>query len=122
VKTKKPGKSLAQTRTAPSSRQIPAAVRRAVHARDKGQCTYLDPHGRRCTARERLEFHHHGTPFGRGGDHSVRNVRLMCRTHNALLAEQEYRAEKMARYRRRRVSDDRVSETTVLYGAAIPSD
>jgi hypothetical protein len=120
-KTKKPRKTLAQTKTAPSSRQIPAAVRRAVHARDKGQCTYVDPRGRRCTARERLEFHHHGTPFGRGGDHSVQNIRLMCRTHNALLAEQEYGEEKMARYRRRRVSDDRISETALVYRAGVSS-
>jgi hypothetical protein len=81
-RTKTPRKSLAETDTAPTSRRIPAAVRRAVYEHDQGRCTYVDARGRRCTARDRLEFHHHGTPFGRGGDHSLANVRLACRTHN----------------------------------------
>jgi hypothetical protein len=98
-KTKAPRKGLGETSTAPSSRHVPAAVRRAVHERDGGRCTYQDVRGRRCTARDNLEFHHHDQAFGRGGNHSVRNVRLMCRTHNQLLAEQEYGKEKMARYR-----------------------
>ena len=79
-KTKAPRKSLAETDTKPTSRRVPAAVRRAVHERDEGRCAYVDRLGRRCRAREKLEFHHHDTPFGQGGDHSVDNVRLMCRT------------------------------------------
>jgi hypothetical protein len=51
---KTPRKTLAETDTTPSSRHVPAAVRRAVHARDKGQCTSVDRHGRRCNARDRL--------------------------------------------------------------------
>jgi hypothetical protein len=99
-KTKTPRKTLAETDTTPSSRHVPAAVRRAVHARDRGQCTYVDANGRRCKTRDRLEFHHHDVPFGRAGSHSVTNIRLMCQTHNALLAEQDYGKEKMARHRR----------------------
>ena len=97
-KTQAPRKTLAEADPAPSSRHIPAPVRRAVHDRDEGRCTYQDGSGRRCTARDRLEFHHHRTSFGRGGDHSVENLRLMCRTHNRLLAEKEYGKGKMARY------------------------
>ena len=78
-KTKNPRKSLAETDTAPTSRYILAGGRRAVWERDGGRCTYLDAGGRRCNARDRLEFHHHGTPFGRGGDHSPKSVRMMCR-------------------------------------------
>jgi hypothetical protein len=37
-KTKAPRKSLGETDTAPSSRYIPAPVRRAVYERDQGQC------------------------------------------------------------------------------------
>jgi hypothetical protein len=80
AKVKKPRKSLAETDTTPKSRDIPAAVRRAVYQRDGGRCTYVDRLGRRCQAREKLEFHHDGTPFGKHGDHSPKNIRLMCTT------------------------------------------
>ena len=119
-KTKTPRKSLAETDTTPTSRHIPAAVRRTLWERDGGRCTYVDAHGRRCKARERLEFHHHGTPFGRGGDHSPENIQMACRTHNALMAELEYGKEKMARYRRR-ASVGSVSESVAVYAAVSSS-
>jgi hypothetical protein len=78
AKTKAPRKGLKDTKMAPSSRQIPSAVRRVVYERDEGRCTFVDALGRRCGARDRLEYHHQ-RPFGRGGDHSPRNIRLMCR-------------------------------------------
>jgi hypothetical protein len=109
AKTKSPRKSLAITDTTPSSRHIPAPVRRAVYERDKGRCTYVDVRGRRCRAGRRLEFHHR-LPFGRGGDHSARNVCLMCRVHNDLLAELDFGKEKMAAHRR---AADAVSEPRV---------
>jgi hypothetical protein len=86
-----------------------------VWERDGGRCTFVDARGRRCQARDRLEFHHHGTPYGRGGDHSTAAVRIMCRTHNQLQAELDYGKEKMARYR------DRVSEPVAAYVARSPS-
>jgi hypothetical protein len=107
ARTKAPRKSLPETNTAPSSRHVPAAVRRAVYERDGGRCTYKDRRGRRCQARDRLEFHHHDRPFGRGGEHNPANVRVMCKTHNLLLAERDYGREKMAQYRR---SVSRLSE------------
>ena len=113
AKTKKPRKSLAETDTTPRSRHIPAAVRRAVHDRDGGRCTYKDTHGRRCTRRHDLEFHHR-EPFGQGGDHSAQTLCLMCRTHNTLMAEQDYGKEVMARFRR---SSSRVSEPVAVYAA-----
>ena len=67
--------------------------------------------GRRCTSRDRLEFHHRD-PFGRGGDHSPENLRLVCRTHNAYFAERDYGEEVMERYRR---SGSRVSEPAATY-------
>jgi hypothetical protein len=85
----------------PSSRHVPAAVRRAVHDRDGGRCCYVDDHGRRCPERERLEYHHR-YPFGLGGDHGMGNVGLVCRAHNAYLAECDYGPEAMARPRRPR--------------------
>ncbi len=84
-----------------SSRHIPAAVQRAVRERDGDRCRYVDEQGRRCKERNRLEFHRRH-PFGLGGDHSVSNIRLMCRAHNAYLAECDYGRDAMARHRRPR--------------------
>ncbi len=98
ARTHTPRKALSETDTSPSSRHIPAAVRRAVHTRDGNRCRYVDEQGRRCTERDRLEYHHRH-PFALGGDHSLRNVRLICRAHNAYLAEHDYGREAMARRR-----------------------
>jgi 5-methylcytosine-specific restriction endonuclease McrA len=102
-RTKAPRKAQAETAarldTSPSSRHIPAAVRRAVRERDGDRCRYVDDQGRRCPERDRLEYHHRH-PFGLGGDHSVPNISLMCRAHNAYLAECDYGQKAMARHRR----------------------
>jgi hypothetical protein len=108
ARTKPPRKDLAKTRTetatnldaSPSSRHIPAPIRRAVYERDGGRCRYVDEQGRRCPEQNRLEFHHRH-PFGRGGDHSVANVGLICHAHNAYLAECDYGRKAMASHRRR---------------------
>jgi hypothetical protein len=113
-KTKAPRKSLEETDTSPSSRHIPAAVKRAVHERDRGQCAYIAPNGRRCTERTRLQFHHR-KPFGIGGDHSVENIQLTCRTHNGYFADRDYGKKLMDRYRKYGHSPGRVSEPTPIY-------
>ncbi len=97
--TKNPRKTVEDTDTSPRSRYIPAAVRRVVRRRDSGQCRFVDKNGRRCTERRGLEFHHHD-PFGRGGDHDPDKISLMCRSHNAYLAEREYGKEVMDQFRR----------------------
>ena len=99
ARTQAPRKTLSQSETSPTTRQIPAAVKRAVYERDGGRCRYEDEQGRRCTARQGLEFHHRH-PFGHGGDHSVANVSLACRSHNGYLAEVDYGREAIARHRR----------------------
>jgi 5-methylcytosine-specific restriction endonuclease McrA len=99
ARTSAPRQDLAGTDSTPKSRHIPAAVRRAVHERDGGRCTYRGTLGRRCPRRHDLEFHHR-TPFARGGDHSVEVLTLMCRTHNVLMAERDYGTDVMARFRR----------------------
>jgi 5-methylcytosine-specific restriction endonuclease McrA len=110
ARTRAPRKGAAETEetdetddacTVPSSRHIPAAIRRAVWERDGGRCRYVDEHDRRCKERDQLEFHHRH-PFGLGGVHSVSNIRLMCRAHNAYLAECDYGRETIARHRRPR--------------------
>jgi predicted restriction endonuclease len=106
AKTKSPRQGLSRTDT--PSRHIPAAVRRAVHERDQGRCRFVDEQGRRCTARDRLEFHHR-RPFGHGGDRGLENIQLLCKGHNLYVAEADYGKQTMARHRRR---PDRVSEAS----------
>jgi 5-methylcytosine-specific restriction endonuclease McrA len=102
-RTKAPRKHLSGSNTSPRTRQVPAAVKRAVYERDEGRCRYVDGQGKRCTARGELEFHHRH-PFALGGDHSPGNVALLCRLHNLLLAEIDYGRGTMARRRRSNVS------------------
>jgi hypothetical protein len=111
AKTKKPRKRLEQADTSPSSRYIPAPVKRAVRARDGDRCTFVDENGRRCTERRWLELDHKKA-YGRGGDHSIDNVRQICRAHNQYLAEREYGKEVIERFRKR---DGRVSEPPMVY-------
>jgi hypothetical protein len=97
ARTIAPRRRLPDTDTSPFSRHIPAAVKRAVCARDGDRCRYVDEQGRRCAERDRLEYHHR-RPFGFGGDHSLQNIRLMCAPHNQYLAEHDYGREAMARH------------------------
>jgi hypothetical protein len=99
AKTNAPRKGLSDSDTSPSSRHIPAAARRIVHERDGGRCRYVDEHGRRCTARGDLEFHHRH-PFGHGGDHSPDGISLLCKAHNSYLADIDYGRKPMAQHRR----------------------
>lgn len=62
------------------TRLIPAAVRRAVWARDKGRCAFAGPQGR-CRERGGLELHH-VRPFAAGGEATIANIELRCRAHN----------------------------------------
>jgi hypothetical protein len=87
--------------TSRRTRHIPATVRRAVYERDGGRCSYVDGQGRRCPARDRLEYHHRH-PFGHGGRHCVDGISLLCQAHNLHLAEVDYGREAMRRHRRPR--------------------
>lgn len=64
-----------------ASRHIPAAVRRAVWARDRGRCAFVGETGR-CGSRAFIELHH-VRPFAAGGEATVENIELRCRAHNA---------------------------------------
>jgi hypothetical protein len=72
--------------SSPRSRHIAAAVRRRVWARDGGQCAFVGTNGR-CTERGFVEFHH-VVPYAAGGETTVQNLELRCRSHNAYEAEQ----------------------------------
>jgi len=89
AQSKAPRTEVAEVETAPVTRHVPAAVRRAVSERDGRRCRYVDERGRRCSEERRLEFHHRH-PFGMGGDHSPANLSLLCPSHNRYLAERDY--------------------------------
>jgi hypothetical protein len=72
-----------------------------VHERDGNRCRYVDEQGRRCPERDRLEYHHRHT-YALGGGHTVQNIGLVCRAHNAHLADYDYGRESMAKHRRPR--------------------
>jgi hypothetical protein len=77
--TVRPRASRGQAR---ASRNIPAAVRRAVNLRDRGECAFVAADGRRCGETAFLEFHH-VDPHAKGGPPTVTNIELRCRAHNA---------------------------------------
>jgi 5-methylcytosine-specific restriction endonuclease McrA len=81
----------------PSKRgHITAAVRREVFARDGEQCTYVDAEGCRCPSRAFLELDH-VEPRALGGSHGPENLRVTCRAHNHLHAEDIFGREHVAR-------------------------
>ncbi len=81
------------TRCAPKAtartRHIPASVRRAVWERDGGRCTFVSDDGQRCEATRLIEFDH-VLPVAKGGRSTPDNLRLRCRGHNQLAAEQAF--------------------------------
>ncbi len=106
----------AKQRHTAGKRHVPAHVRRAVWERDRGRCTFVSDTGHRCEERRGLEYEH-VVPFARGGEATESGLRLRCRPHNQLLAEQVYGAGFMARKRkapRRRAAKTLPSRTNEL--------
>ena len=77
---------------------IPIELRRAVWARDGGCCAWIAGDGTRCGSRWQLELDHI-VPVALGGLSILANLRLLCRQHNLLHAEQVFGREFMARFR-----------------------
>lgn len=90
------------------SRQIPAAIRRAVARRDGERCSYVSPRGVRCGTQEFLEFHHIA-PWARTRVHSIGGIALRCRAHNQYAACRDFGEEHMARFRKKEGARDRSS-------------
>jgi 5-methylcytosine-specific restriction endonuclease McrA len=70
-------------------RRVTAAVKAAVWNRDGGCCAYAAPNGRRCEARDFLEYDHI-VPWALGGLSTLDNIRLLCRAHNQRLAKRRF--------------------------------
>ena len=71
------------------ARAIPAGVRRAVFERDGEQCTFVDEAGERCPQRGHLELDHLEAR-ALGGTNAPSNLRVRCRAHNRLAAEEVF--------------------------------
>lgn len=89
------------------SRYVPAEVRREVWRRDRGQCTYVSPDGKRCEERSGLEYDHIDAYGKDGSSKTAANIRLRCRAHNLLEAERVYGAAFMEAKLVRRREDER---------------
>jgi len=71
------------------SRYIPADVKHQVVKRDGGRCSYVAEDRTRCCETKNLEFDHVRC-FAHGGKNTVENLRLVCKGHNQLYAEQVF--------------------------------
>lgn len=60
---------------------IPAQIAHGVSLRDKGQCSYRSPGGKRCKEKRWLE-RDHVRPVSRGGLNTVENLQTLCRFHH----------------------------------------
>ena len=81
-----------------TSRYIKPATRDAVYNRDGGRCAYVGSNGKRCDSTWDLEIHHDGTAFALGGEHDIKNLKLLCAAHNRLEAERVFGRDHMQRY------------------------
>jgi hypothetical protein len=93
-KTDRPRASTSTTAPRDPAR-VTASARREVVSRDGLQCSFIGTNGERCPSREHLEFDHQ-TPRALGGTGEAANVRLLCRSHNRLAAEQVFGREYVA--------------------------
>ena len=85
-------------RTTPSRRYrryVALQVRREVHVRDSGQCSFVSSDGRRCGARALLELDH-VKPLAELGGGDTLNMRLLCKAHNLLHARKCFGARHIA--------------------------
>ena len=70
-------------------KHIAHQARRDLLARDGVGCAFVGKQGQRCDARGFLQFHHRQA-WARGGGDTADNLELLCRSHNCLLAEQDF--------------------------------
>jgi len=81
-----PAKNAAEPR---KRARIPNELRRQLLARDCGSCSFVCEDGRRRDARAFLQIHH-DEAWAKGGADTLDNLRLVCASHNRLLAEKAF--------------------------------
>ena len=93
LKSKDPAlkKHRARPRTVnPLRRDVPVWVKDIVFARDGGRCAFQSTDGARCEERGGLEYDH-VVPWALGGvSNDPKNIRILCRSHNAYVGEQVF--------------------------------
>jgi len=80
-----------------AGRHIPNAVRHMVYLRDGGRCTYVSETGKCCDESVSLSLDHISL-FCRGGAHTPSNIRILCLSHNNLMATEALGKEFMSQY------------------------
>ena len=80
-------------------KSIAPSTRNLVRRRAGDACEYLGPGGKRCGSRFQTQMDH-VTPVALGGANDVTNLRVLCRTHNLLMAEKNLGLSKMCRFRK----------------------
>lgn len=100
VEAKKQTNSIISTRwgnaeNKTQSNYIPVANRRTAWKESSGRCTYINPKtGRRCEARKFLQIEH-CYPKALGCSNEIGNLRILCATHNRLMALQVFGSRKI---------------------------
>lgn len=78
------------------SRFIPVSLKREIWKKNNGSCVYVSPiTGIKCGSKYGLQLDHI-SPWAMGGETHVRNLRLLCGSHNRLVAVEAYGARKMS--------------------------
>jgi hypothetical protein len=80
----------------PDSRYIPAELSRLVYERDGYACAFPTPEGGRCNSKDCLQVDHID-PFVARGKTLLENLRVLCRAHNAYVAELYFGRETVKR-------------------------
>ena len=96
---------------------------REVFERDGEQCTYVDSAARRCESKTLLELDH-VTPRAHGGADDAANLRVRCRAHNRMYAEDVFGKAYVAKRIHCRQHQSRcvMNEAVVTQSAAVPPE
>ncbi len=79
---KKKNKNSPPTSAVQRTRHIPTQLKDRIYQRDHGKCQYQAPQSHKsCGSTYFLELDHR-YPFSLGGEHSEKNLRLLCKSHN----------------------------------------
>ena len=115
-KRKSPAAAKPAKKTVCGRQPISAAVRREVWKRDEGRCTWRGPDGQRCGNTWQVELDHI-RPAALGGPSTVENLRILCRAHNTLAAEQAFGREHMEACRNKATQTGKVTSSSGSRGA-----
>jgi hypothetical protein len=114
AKTSRPAQAPRSPRCEPAA-GVKRSTRREVFARDGERCTYVSEEGRRCSSRACLELDHIESR-ALGGSNEASNLRVMCRPHNMLHAENVFGRELIrvrTHFRQRRGAGGGTAELSV---------